>query len=38
MIKYKIFVNKHLPVQTQSKELFDLFRLFNEDSIAMRLT
>ena len=32
------FLNKHIPVQTQRKEIFNVFKLINEDTIAMLLT
>ena len=35
MIKHQIFVNKYLPVQTQRKEIFDLFKLINEDTATI---
>ena len=40
MIKHQIFVNKHLPVQTQRNEIniFGLFKLVNKDTTAMPLT
>ena len=41
MIKHQIFVNKHLLVQTKRnkhyQEIFDLFKLINEDTTAMPL-
>ena len=37
MIKHQIFVNKNLPAQTRRKAIFDLFKLINEDTIAMPL-
>ena len=37
MIKHQILINKHLHVQTQRRTIFDLFKLINEDTIAMPL-
>ena len=40
MIKYEIFVNEHLPVQTQQNKqrIFNFFKLINKDITAMLLT
>ena len=39
MIKHQIFVNKHLPIQTQRKKyyqkIFDLFKLVNKNTTTM---
>ena len=41
MIKHQIFLNKHLPIQTQRKnyyqKIFDLFKLVNKVTTAMPL-
>ena len=38
MIEHQIFVNKHLPIQTRRKMIFDLLKINNEDTIAVPLT
>ena len=38
MIKHQKLGNKHLLVQTQRKMIFDLFKLIDEDTIAIPLT